>query len=81
MILEILTSFTSKVLRTGLEKGEFNFLPMLPDVIGRQFRPELLRLEIADLSKRFNFKFIVEEALSVDSEKRIVKGKRNQFLR
>ena len=47
-------------------RREHNFLPLLPDIIGRGISPEYLLYNLEDLSKRPGFTFINEEVISVD---------------
>lgn len=54
------------------KKEGFDFLPMLPDVIGRGIDPPFLTYKIEDISKKYGFKFINEEVISVDLERREV---------
>ena len=54
---------------TVLDKNPyFNFLPMLPDVIGRGVKPEHLTYPIENLSRKSGFDFIPQEARSIDLE-------------
>ncbi|PIQ87695.1 MAG: hypothetical protein COV73_02765 [Candidatus Omnitrophica bacterium CG11_big_fil_rev_8_21_14_0_20_43_6] len=48
------------------KKGKFNFLPLLPDCIGRQINPEFLVNELARLCRNPKVKFIQEEVSCVD---------------
>jgi len=48
------------------KRGHFDFLPLIPDAIGRQINPEFLQYNISDLSGKLKFKFIKEEVVSVD---------------
>ncbi|MFA4854369.1 MAG: FAD-dependent oxidoreductase [Candidatus Omnitrophota bacterium] len=48
------------------KRGHFDFLPLIPDAIGRQINPEFLQHNISDLSGKLKFKFIKEEVVSVD---------------
>jgi NADH dehydrogenase len=48
------------------KRGHFDFLPLIPDAIGRQINPEFLRYNISDLSGKLKFKFIKEEVVSVN---------------
>lgn len=61
---------------TVIDKKEtFDFLPLLPDLIGRDIDPELLTCPIRLLSERLGFDFINEEALSIDTENNTVRTK------
>jgi len=48
------------------KSGIFNFLPALPDIIGRRIKPDHLINEIKDLSERFKFRFISDTAVALD---------------
>lgn len=54
------------------KKKSFDFLPLLPDAIGRGIKPEYLIYSIEDLCKKKGIKFINEEAVSIDLEKKKV---------
>jgi NADH dehydrogenase len=54
------------------KQKEFNFLPMLPDIIGRAIMPRFVTNRIEDLSKAFGFNFINQEVVRVDLEKKEV---------
>lgn len=54
------------------KQKEFNFLPMLPDIIGRGIEPRFVTNRIEDLSKAFGFNFINQEVVRVDLEKKEV---------
>ena len=65
----------ARVLRTealGFEvilfdrRDTFDFLPMLPDVIGRAISHRALSCNLNDLSKRLSFKFVNAEVVSLD---------------
>lgn len=50
------------------KKGTFDFLPMLPDIIGRRINPQLLTNSIEGLRRELGFNFVKEEVLSLDLE-------------
>lgn len=50
----------------------FNFLPCLPDVIGRNIQPDFLRYPIKILSRDLGFNFIEGEVTAVNLEKNTV---------
>ncbi|MFH1855610.1 MAG: FAD-dependent oxidoreductase [Candidatus Omnitrophota bacterium] len=50
-------------------KRHFDFLPMLPDVIGRKINPEYLSCSIEKLSSKVSFNFINAEVTSLNIEK------------
>ena len=54
------------------KKDTSDFLPMLPDCIGRGIDPDCLAYKIEDMCKRTGFGFANEEVISVDLEKREV---------
>jgi len=51
-------------------KDTFDFLPTIPDILGRGISPDCLRRKINDFSKRFKFSFIKGEVSGIDLEKR-----------
>lgn len=58
---------------TVIDKGlNFNFLPLLPDVIGREINSRFLTYPIKDLSKRYSFEFINAQITRVDLEQKKV---------
>ena len=71
-------SVASKLCKSGLDldtilidkKETSDFLPMLPDCIGRDINPEFLNHKIDNIGKKMGFKFIREEVVSIDLEKR-----------
>jgi NADH:ubiquinone reductase (H+-translocating) len=54
------------------KKETFDFLPELPDVVGRGVKPEHLTYNIESLIKRKHFKFLQAEVTEVDLQKRQV---------
>lgn len=60
-------------------KESFDFLPVLPDSVGRNINPDLLAYPIRHLSQRFEFNFINEEVKSVDIDKNIVLTSERNF--
>jgi len=57
----------------GIDKGKnFNFLPLLPDTIGRGINLDYLVYPIISLAKRYGFSYVNEEVKNVDLEKKIV---------
>lgn len=73
-------SCAKKLSRAG-EKSEvvvidrssnFNFLPLLPDCIGRNIKTDFLTFPISFLSKKYGFNFVNSEVESVDLDKNIV---------
>jgi len=66
---KVLTCFKKKTEVILIDrKKQFNFLPMLPDVMGRLIKPEFLIYSIEDLSKRFGFTFLNREVRRVNLE-------------
>ncbi|MDD2654189.1 MAG: FAD-dependent oxidoreductase, partial [Candidatus Omnitrophica bacterium] len=49
-------------------KEEFNFLPMLPDIIGRRIRPDFLEFKLPDFCQKTGAKFIKDEVIKIDLE-------------
>ena len=47
------------------KRGHFDFLPLLPDAVGRQINLEFLKYNINDLSRKLKFKFVNEEVAAV----------------
>lgn len=54
------------------KKKTFDFLPLLPDVIGRGISPQFLTYSIEEIAKRNKFEFINLEITSVNLDKREV---------
>jgi len=54
------------------KKETTDFLPLLPDCIGRGINPEFLASKIENIGRKMGFKFIWDEAVSVDLDKRQV---------
>ena len=52
------------------KRKQAQFLPMLPDVLGRGITTDSLSYNFTDLAKRLNIDFVNEEVLSVDLENR-----------
>ncbi len=52
------------------KKATSDFLPTLPDCLGRGISPDCLAYKIEDICKKTGFKFIEEEVAAVDTEKR-----------
>jgi NADH dehydrogenase len=50
----------------------FNFLPMLPDCLGRGVNPEFLTYDIEHFAKARNFKFLNAQVSAIDLEKKEV---------
>jgi NADH dehydrogenase len=50
-------------------KPTFDFLPLLPDCIGRGIRPDNLTCNIEDISQELSFKFVNEQVAAIDLEK------------
>jgi len=53
-------------------KETFDFLPLLPDIIGREINPKILACDIKTIAKENGFEFIREEVSSVELQKREV---------
>jgi NADH dehydrogenase len=54
------------------KREESHFLPMLPDVIGRDIRPQCLTYSFKDLERKFGFCFINDTVCAVDIGKHTV---------
>lgn len=54
------------------KKTVTDFLPTVPDCLGRGIKPEFLTFKIEEAGKRFGFKFINEEVFTLNLEKREV---------
>lgn len=65
--LERLSRYPKEVMATLVDrKKEFNFLPLLPDLIGRGLKPQYLTLDIESLVTRKGFCFVRGEVVSID---------------
>ncbi|MDD5668674.1 MAG: FAD-dependent oxidoreductase [Candidatus Omnitrophica bacterium] len=51
---------------------DMNFLPLLPDIIGRGFSPFFLAFPIREISKKYRFSFIQDEVKSIDMQRKLV---------
>ncbi|MFA5411353.1 MAG: FAD-dependent oxidoreductase [Candidatus Omnitrophota bacterium] len=54
------------------KKETSDFLPMLPDCLGRGIDPQFLACKIEDTARKTGFKFIRDEVVSIDLQKREV---------
>jgi NADH dehydrogenase len=54
------------------KKQTFDFLPLLPDCLGRGIDPEFLSRKIDIMGRKFSFKFIRQEVVAIDLEKKEV---------
>ena len=61
------------------KKDSSDFLPLLPDTIGRGLNPGLLACKISDLLWKKNLKFIQEEVISLDLESKHVVTSRASY--
>ena len=61
------------------KKETFDFLPTLPDCIGRGIDPRCLTYEISDACRWAGFRFVNEEVSAVDLEKREILTKNNRL--
>ncbi|MCK9603755.1 MAG: FAD-dependent oxidoreductase [Candidatus Omnitrophica bacterium] len=52
------------------KKDTVDFLPMLPDCIGRGICPQALSYKIEKLARKFGFKFILKEVTAIDLDKK-----------
>ncbi len=53
-------------------RASSHFLPLLPDVIGRAFKPELLEYPFACAARRWGFSFVQAEATTVSLDERVI---------
>ena len=53
-------------------KVTFDFLPLLPDTLGRGINPQYLTFPIEKLSQKYKFNFINQEVKSIDLDKNLV---------
>ena len=53
-------------------KPTFDFLPLLPDCIGRGIRPDNLTYDIEDIAGELRFKFVNEQVTAIDLQKQDV---------
>ncbi len=60
-------------------KAEFNFLPLLPDCIGRKINPQLLVYALVDFCRRLKVKFIQQEVTALDLANRQVVAGANAY--
>lgn len=76
-------STASRLCKSGLgldiilidRKETTDFLPMLPDCIGRGINPEFLACKIKNIAGKLGFKFIRDEVVLIDLDKRQVLAK------
>lgn len=61
------------------KKDKFNFLPLLPDVLGRGINPEFLSNNLSDICRRRNVKFIKDEIGIIDLVKKEISGSKDIF--
>jgi NADH dehydrogenase len=65
---------------TVIDKGKnFNFLPLLPDTIGRRMNPHNLMYPIERLSSIYKFDFVNEEVKSLDLARNLVTTSRKNI--
>jgi NADH dehydrogenase len=61
------------------KKENADFLPMLPDCIGRGINPQYLSYKIENLAKKLRFKFLMDEADLIDLDKKEILTKTRRF--
>jgi len=61
-------------------KETFDFLPLLPDLLGRGFDPDSVSVKMADLKNKFGFELICENTESIDLETKTART-RNQSIK
>ncbi|MBD3263809.1 MAG: hypothetical protein GF375_01750 [Candidatus Omnitrophica bacterium] len=54
------------------KRDKSNFLPLLPDIIGRKIKPDFLEFDLEYLSRKKGVKFIKDEVVSVNLDKNVV---------
>ena len=74
-------SVTQELWRQGIRQGvtlidrkaHFNFLPLLPDVIGRDIHPSLLAYSLEKVASDYRLTFILDEVVTLrEGEGRII---------
>lgn len=55
-------------------RDTFDFLPALPDLIGRGIDPDCLASSIYEIGRKYGFNFIKDEVVAIDLENRIIQG-------
>jgi len=61
------------------KKQTFDFLPSLPDCIGRRIKPEFLAYDINEAAQKFKFNYINDEVETVDLESNQVQAALQSF--
>ena len=61
------------------KKQTFDFLPSLPDCIGRRIKPEFLVYDINEAAKEFKFDYINDEVETVDLERNQIQAALQSF--
>ena len=61
------------------KKQTFDFLPSLPDCIGRRIKPEFLAYDINEAAQKFKFDYINDEVVAVDLEENIIQAALQSF--
>ncbi|MFH1354823.1 MAG: FAD-dependent oxidoreductase [Candidatus Omnitrophota bacterium] len=62
------------------KKLNFNFLPLLPDTIGRKISTDFMTYSINDLSKRYRFRFINGDVYTLDLKQNKVFTSRQELF-
>ena len=62
------------------KKGYSNFLPMLPDILGKRIKPHSLECSLGDLCDKFRCKFIKEEVIDIDHDSKHISASRAQLV-
>jgi len=69
----ILARYRKEIQIIVIDKNlDMNFLPLLPDIIGRGFSPFFLTYPIREISKKYRFSFLHDEVKSVDMQRKLV---------
>ncbi len=61
------------------KKQTFDFLPLLPDILGNKIKPENVSYPIKKLSLKYNFNFLNEEVISIDYKNNSIATNKNSI--
>lgn len=62
------------------KKKEFNFLPVIPDIVGRKIDPCFLTNNLEDMCRKQGCKFINEEIISLDLKNKFAYGSKQDIV-
>jgi len=62
------------------KKKTFDFLPMLPDAIGRGIKPQFLGYPITKLAEKFSFRFVSDRVEALDPVKNLITLSQGEFV-